>query len=242
MLLPALSKAKAKAQGIKCLSNSRQFVVAWLMYSGDYKEKICPTAGTGNQGAPNWCGTSRMDINGLDAGPGGVAALQKGVLWPYVKSIKLFKCPADPKLTTTTPKQPTLRSISMNAWMNPAGTPDSQGLSGPGRSFRKQTDISGKINPSICWVTLDENDKTINDGWFVVSSGAAGANQNSWVDCAASYHNNAGGLSFADGHAEIKKWRDVNILRHPALFMAADPMGGTYDDLRWMQRRTTTAP
>lgn len=248
MLLPALSKAKAKAQGIKCLSNGKQFDVAWLLYSGDFNDRVCPTAGTGAQGSPNWCGTSRMDVPGLDAGPGGLAALQAGLLWPYVKTPALFKCPADPKKASNGDQ--TLRSISMNAWMNPVGGNPDPGLSASGRSFRKQSDISGAINPSKCWVVLDENDKTINDGWFVVSSPSfiqipptgTGPNNTSWVDCAGSYHNKAGGLSFADGHAEIKKWHDKYITGpNPTLFMQADP-AGDYADLHWMQERSTVYP
>ncbi len=240
MLLPALAKAKQKAQGIKCLSNGKQFQLAWLMYSTDNNDRICPTAGTGNPGAPSWCGDSRMDIDAQAAGPNGIAVIQQGLLWTYTKSIALYKCPADPKVTQA--KLPTLRSISMNAWMNPAGTPN-PGLSASGRSFRKQTDISGAINASTCWVVLDENDKTINDGWFVVSSSLTVApNNTTWVDCPGSYHNKAGGLSFADGHAEIKKWHDKNVTGpNPSLFMAADP-ANNYADLAWMQQRSTVYP
>ncbi len=143
----------------------------------------------------------------------------------------------------------------MNAWMNPAATPDSSGLSTSGRSFRRQTEISGTINPSKCWVVLDENDKTINDGWFVVSSPSflqippdgTGPNYNMWVDCAGSYHNKACGMAYADGHAEIKKWRDKYITGpSPSLFMAADPAPAngydSYGELHWMQEHTTVYP
>jgi prepilin-type N-terminal cleavage/methylation domain-containing protein/prepilin-type processing-associated H-X9-DG protein len=239
MLLPALGKAKQKAQGIKCMSNSRQFMIAWNLYSTDNSDKICPTVGTGNTGAPDWCGGSRMDVAGNDVDPN---PLMQGLLWPYIKSLALYKCPADPKIGQQLPRKPTVRSMSMNAWMNPAATPD-PGLSASGRSFRKQTDISGAIGPATCWVILDENDKTINDGWFVVSStGLTGPNNNSWVDCPASYHNKACGIAFADAHAEIKRWHDGYVTGpNPSLFMAADPAGG-YADFRWIQQRTTVYP
>jgi prepilin-type processing-associated H-X9-DG protein len=122
----------------------------------------------------------------------------------------------------------------MNAWMNPAATPMSQGLSTSGRIFKKQTDISGAIGPSKCWVLLDENDKSINDGWFVVAvTGAI------WVDIPGSYHNKAGGLSFADGHAEIKKWRDKYVLSPPALNNIPADSAGNYAELRWLEERST---
>ena len=241
MLLPALSKAKQKAQGIKCLSNNRQFMIGWTMYSTDNNDRICPTVGTASTGLPDWCGGSRMDIAGNDVDPN---PLMQGLLWPFIKSLPLYKCPADPRMGQGVPRKPTVRSMSMNAWMNPGGAPpDGIGLSASGRSFRKQTDIGSGINPSTCWVILDENDKTINDGWFVVSSsGTVGPNNNTWVDCPGSYHNKACGIAFADTHAEIKKWRDSYVTGpNPTLFMNASP-APTYDDLRWMQQRTTVYP
>jgi prepilin-type processing-associated H-X9-DG protein len=120
--------------------------------------------------------------------------------------------------------------------MNPPG---GNGWDASGRVFKKQTDIGSGISPSGCWVFLDENDKTINDGWFVVPGPKTAT---AYVDCVASYHNRAAGLAFADGHAEIKKWSDGYILGlkpgSPALFMSADP-GNNYADLRWLQQRST---
>jgi prepilin-type N-terminal cleavage/methylation domain-containing protein/prepilin-type processing-associated H-X9-DG protein len=230
MLLPALAKAKQKAQGIKCMSNLKQLQLAWFLYSGDNNDKICPTAGTGNPTDPNWC-FGRMDLAGEDIN---ASLIQQGLIWPYSKALGLYKCPADPKISQSANKLPTLRSMSMNAWMNPAATPQSQGLSAPGRIFKKQTDISGAIGPATCWVLLDENDKSINDAWFVVALSGS-----TWVDCPASYHNKAGGLSYADGHAEIKKWRDKYVTGpNASVNMPADP-AGNYADLRWLEERST---
>jgi prepilin-type N-terminal cleavage/methylation domain-containing protein/prepilin-type processing-associated H-X9-DG protein len=240
MLLPALAKAKTKAQGIQCMNNNRQFVLAWLMYSTDNNDRICPTAGTGDPPTtPSWC-RGRMDVIGEDVNE---TLIQQGLLWSYVKSIKLYKCPADPRLSLGLPRRATLRSMSMNAWMNPFNSPDNVGLSASGREFRKQTDITGRISPATTWVVLDENDKTINDSWFVVSANpTAGPNNNTWVDAPGSYHNKAGGLAFADGHAEIKKWRDARVTGpNVTLNMPADP-ANSYADLRWLQQRTTVYP
>src|SRR6267142_5550719 len=48
MLLPALSKAKAKAQGILCLNNGKQIMLAWRMYPEDNADKLVPNFGIGN--------------------------------------------------------------------------------------------------------------------------------------------------------------------------------------------------
>jgi prepilin-type processing-associated H-X9-DG protein len=100
------------------------------------------------------------------------------------------------------------------------------------RVFRKQTDITAPP-PANCWVLIDENPLSINDGWFVCDPN----NKNTWPDVPASYHNGAGGLSFADGHSEIKKWKDKTVLNLPAPGAAKDP---TSTDLQWLQDRTTS--
>jgi prepilin-type processing-associated H-X9-DG protein len=82
-------------------------------------------------------------------------------------------------------------------------------------------------------VFIDENPNSINDGWF-----ACDPNQpNKWVDIPASYHNTAGGLSFADGHAEIKKWRDSKMIHAQTTDVLRDPNS---DDLSWLIGRSSS--
>jgi prepilin-type processing-associated H-X9-DG protein len=117
--------------------------------------------------------------------------------------------------------------MSMNAWMNPLST---EGLLAPGFTiFRKQTSIR---NASQTWVAIDENPDIINDGWFLIRMEAL----NQWRDVPASYHNKAGSLSFADGHAEVKKWTDSGVIGAPAIGMRKD---SNSRDLTWLQERTT---
>jgi hypothetical protein len=132
----------------------------------------------------------------------------------------------------------------MNAWMNPANTPHSQGLSSPGRVFRRQSDVGAAMPPSQCWVLMDENHNTINDGTFFVSASSNGINGNVWIDAPASYHNSSGALSFADGRVESKRWRDRTIVSTALfIFTPADPsQDPPYADLRWLQQRSTVSP
>jgi prepilin-type processing-associated H-X9-DG protein len=85
----------------------------------------------------------------------------------------------------------------------------------------------------MTWVLIDENPWSINDGWFICDPNQP----NHWVDIPATYHNNAGGLSFADGHAEIRKWKDPAIMNTRTTDIAPTPNVG---DLLWLQARTTT--
>jgi len=228
MLLPALGKAKVKAQGIACINNLKQLQLGWTLYSGDNDDKVCKTGGsaalvasptdaTAQPGAAkaNW-------VLGLAKNPD-PDFIRHGLLWEYITKLEVYKCPGDKETANK-------RSMSMNAWMNPYST---EGLlANTHQVFLRQNQIR---NPSQTWVAIDENPKDINDGWFVVlATGIL------WRDVPASYHNKAGSLSFADGHAEIKKWTDTGVLGQrpntPAIGMGADRNS---TDLAWLQERTT---
>ena len=241
MLLPALGKAKTKAQGISCLNNLKQLQLGWFMYSGDNDDKVVRSAGMdqlvsfANDPAGQPGGSKSQWVLGtMDSLPGAtnILLVQAGLLYSYVNSLAVYKCPADRKMMGGVP---TARSMSMSCWMNPIR--DWNSIMGYGggsalRVFKKQADIN-KPSPANCWVLIDENPLSINDGWFVCDPN----NKNTWPDVPASYHNGAGGLSFADGHSEIKKWRDKTVLNLSAPGAAKD---STSTDLEWLQERTTS--
>ena len=241
MLLPALSKAKTKAQGIMCMNNLKQLMLGWTLYAGDNQERIARTGGmdvfVNNPSTASilpggaweqWCPGS-VDVGNGPASTNGLF-LERGMIWPHVgKSSKVYKCPADQKNYLGTP---TIRSMSMNCWFNPINP----WTETAGKVLRKTGDMTA-IAPANTWVTIDENPDSINDGWFVVNVARDTAQAGlRWVDYPASYHNNAGGLSFADGHAEIKKWKDATVLKVPAGNARSASSAG---DLSWLSQRTT---
>jgi prepilin-type N-terminal cleavage/methylation domain-containing protein/prepilin-type processing-associated H-X9-DG protein len=240
MLLPALAKAKAKALGTSCINNLKQLELGWFMYSDDNDDKIVrncgldalvstlPDPGT-DPGNPknSWVyGSVNVTSSGSDT-----RFLELGLLYPYVKT-------ADRRTISNVAHQqvPTARSMSMNCWMNPKQV--WTGSTGPSRVFRKQSDIT-RPSPSGCWVLIDENTYCIDDGFFVCDP----SEPSEWVNFPASYHDGAGGLSFADGHAEIKKWRDSVLLglraKPSSTYAASDP---TSHDLQWLCDRTSSTP
>jgi prepilin-type N-terminal cleavage/methylation domain-containing protein/prepilin-type processing-associated H-X9-DG protein len=243
MLLPALSKAKTKAQGISCLNNLKQLQLGWILYSGDNDDKIVRTGGTDQlvrlpndpAGYPGGA-RSQWVLGSVDTQANGATEpllIKGGLLYSYINSLDVYKCPADRK---SFGGLPTVRSMSMNCWMNPIRDWNSIiGYAGPRalRVFKKQSDINSP-SPSQCWVTIDENPDSINDGWFVCDPN----NLANWPDVPATYHNGAGGISFADGHAEIKKWKDKNILAGKVTLPATRDPNST--DLYWLQERTTS--
>ena len=170
-----------------------------------------------------------------------VAWVKNGVLANYTaKALGVYKCPADVYLSS--PQRNAgwtarLRSNSMNAligWSGTDGYDDRDGRAWWNQSYRqflKQADIP---TPAMVWVTLDEHPDSINDGFFIVD-----INAGQWGDIPASYHNGACGFSFADGHAEIHKWKSATSI-YPVRFyftqMGFDALGRS--DFQWYRDRT----
>jgi prepilin-type processing-associated H-X9-DG protein len=236
MLLPALGKAKTKAEGISCLNNLKQVQLACLIYAVDNQDKVPE-----NRGAifslDAWIsGEIRWDAGTPWSPNYDSRYLTMGQIGPYVaKNTGVFRCPAD--------KVPGLqglrnRSIAMNGFVGDIlkinGTGGLINNSKPWKRFLKSSDFK---SPSNIWVLLDEHPDSINDGLFAVPMVST---NEAWWDNAASYHNGAGGFSFQDGHAEIKKWQDANsiwpvVKKNPSLGNGKK----SPRDLVWMQDRTT---
>jgi prepilin-type N-terminal cleavage/methylation domain-containing protein len=224
MLLPALSKAKTKAQGISCLGNLKQIQLCWAMYTDDFRTFLVPN-GSGF-GDPGWVdgwlktATDATNVNLLKS--------PKGLLWEYNKSLGIYKCPADVSTVkfgaTLIPR---VRSIAMNGMMNGTGWYNEQ-VKNTFRTFRKITDIL-RPSPALAYAFIDEHPEGIDDGYFLVYVDLV----KTWANLPANYHNGAGGLSFADGHSEIRKWKDPDTR---AVHIVANPMGPI--DVPWMQLRT----
>ena len=242
LLLPALAKAKAKAQGISCVSNLKQLQMGWLMYSGDNSDKLVRVGGLAelvtdpaDPSAQPGGAKSQWVLGRVDQMPSrtNTALIQGGLLYSYVNSLGVYKCPAD---NTQIGGAVSVRSMSMNCWMNPIDSWNDYGGNHPGkvREFRRQGDITTPI-PSMAFVFIDENPWGIDDGFFVCDP-----LKPVWINIPASYHNGSGGLSFADGHAEIKKWKDGHVLgcnSTPPLGVQQDASTG---NLAWLQERSSS--
>ena len=220
MLLPALAKAKTKAQGIACMNNTRQLMLAWRIYVEDAQDKLpFAYAAEGTPTDPLWQYAwvhGILDYSGSNKENWDwTNTLAKGIIWPYTAgSPAIYKCPADKSAVKTSGGQmvPRCRSNSMDAWM---GMNEGNWTWFGGPEFRKYLKLTDLIDPgpSQTWVLVDEHPDSINDGFFVVDMiGYPTPAQATLPDCPASYHNGACDFAFADGHSEIHKWHDVRTM------------------------------
>jgi prepilin-type processing-associated H-X9-DG protein len=234
MLLPALSKSKTKAQGILCLSNLRQLGLAWNMYADDHDSNLPGNFGA-NDEARSWV-AGWLDFVPDNTDNTNLLYLTKGKLWPYSQSVGIYKCPADKSTARIRGKfHPRVRSVSMNGWI---GQPNSAQIwPNPGNTtFQVFNRLVQIPSPAGIWVLLDEREDSIDDSYHGVEM-----TRSAFGNWPASYHNGACGFAFADGHAEIKSWKDPRT--KPPIRRGVLPPSGVVQtgnpDIKWLQERTT---
>jgi prepilin-type N-terminal cleavage/methylation domain-containing protein/prepilin-type processing-associated H-X9-DG protein len=235
MLLPALGKAKLKAQGISCLNNTKQLTVAWIMYAADNEGRLVYNKPGYSTDLTNWVG------NVLDWSVGAyntnLDLIRNALLGPYTsKSVGIYKCPADNVPGGAGQRS---RSLSMNAYVGNRG--DGGSITFGYAQYLKESQFR---NPANTFVFLDEHPDSINDGWFIFCTGGNPLERTHWSDLPASYHNGAGGFSFADGHSEIKKWRNAStvrsVMKNSGYLPLAIQPANQIDDINWVAERQTT--
>ena len=208
MLLPALSRAKLKAQTINCVSNLKQLSLAWVMYSGDFNDML----------VPNWLGDPRAWIDGTEGNVSGgsgatnVMALRNGLLFSYTPNLGIYVCPSANKGAV-----PKVRNYSLQGRMGGASNADvaryriaasTESVLGANYPQYKKTSEILNPPPSEANTFVDESIETIDDGFFATN---ANDKPNDWQNSPTARHGKSGVLSFADGHAENIRWSALNV-------------------------------
>ena len=259
MLLPALSKAKAKTLGITCMNNSKQIGLGWVMYADDFDTRLVwnPDGGDAgkNIGKPSWAGgwinfdptnpdntNTEILVNYNNGKPAGYFG---GLLGPYIaKNYKIFKCPSDPSAVSIFGRKvPRARSVSMNTFMQ--GRVNGLNAWSDKRflTFRKTADFT-KMAAANAWVLCEEHPTSINDSTFGhdmpnymnLNGSLKDNNGQRWIDYPAYYHNGAAAFIFGDSHAEIHKWKGKEYLSGP---WQINKEPNRLEDLNWVTMRTT---
>ncbi len=253
MLLPVLGRAKAKSQGILCMNNTKQLMMGWLLYAGDNDDRVVNNFGVDETKAEissgsfqNWV-NNVMDWTASDYVTN-INYIKNGILAPYTAgAVGIYACPADKYVSGVQrargmSRRP--RSLAMNAFLGPFNrTPNATWATGANtfetayRQFLKTSDIP---QPAGIFVTLDEHPNSINDGYYLNTTGNTGA----WGDSPAQYHNGACGFSFADGHSEIHKWRGGWVKSPGMTRIPGDHTPPAFDalgraDFQWVWDRTS---
>jgi prepilin-type N-terminal cleavage/methylation domain-containing protein/prepilin-type processing-associated H-X9-DG protein len=249
MLLPALSRAKLKAQGIYCMNNHKQLAMGWRMYCEDSLDWL-PYASTGTAysgppgGSGNWpddyaWSGAHMDNTANRANWDPTYDMMLRPLWKYVRTKEVYHCPADSTtVQTASGAKPRILTMSMNLYAGgfapvPPGDPLPGGTGG-GWPFAQAYWIYNKLSqinpPSKIFVFLDMRPDCVNWSNFMGDMDGYDPYNGSLLtlgDRPGIQHGRACGFSFADGHSELHRWVDAAV---------SEPMG-TIDpippDLSW---------
>jgi prepilin-type N-terminal cleavage/methylation domain-containing protein/prepilin-type processing-associated H-X9-DG protein len=259
LLLPALSKAKAQANGIVCLNNLRQMTLAWTLYPDDNEQRVPMSVGiTAQADWETWVrGGMGLDFPGPDWNPPAsdstnVLYLLNSPLARYGAAPGIWRCPADKSTRTISGVRfPRTRSIIMNEHLgtyhpNRVVPPPPWVTDWMTRLMVKTTSDIRNPGPAQCYVFLDGREDSIEDSHFYVHPGGflkASPASYYLVDFPGNCHNRAGNFSFADGHGTSHRWVDRRttpplVRDHPiARTIAGIPCPGN-PDVQWIQERT----
>ncbi len=238
MLLPALGKAKAKAQGILCMNNNKQLMLGWKLYASDFNDVLVASLDVADgYKRPIWI-TGSLDFGSISSSNRTV--ISNSPLFKYVNDYSIFKCPSDRAAQGKLGGKrgtPRIRSISMSQVFDFGGWL-------PADKYRTYAKESGIVNASKTWVFIEEHPDSINDAAFAVQMIEPGATSGNIIDMPANFHNGACGFSFSDGHAEIHRWVGSLIKSAPVKYLDAAiplnvPAKDSLVDGKWMSENTT---
>jgi prepilin-type N-terminal cleavage/methylation domain-containing protein len=244
MLLPVLGKARQHAQAVQCLNNLRQLGLGWMLYGDDNRGHLPPNGdsrlGVGEVWVQGWLSLAPNTADNTNT-----LWLDRSSLGPYIRSHGVWKCPGDRAVARFGNRSfPRVRSVSMNGFVC-GDTPSHFYERGRYQLFAKQNDFN-RVSPGAIWVLLDEREDSLNNAFFRLEADPEAPRKPAdyrLYNWPASYHDRAGALNFADGHSEIRHWRDPRT-RPPVKNQQLDPLNGTAmpnnADVGWLLDRSST--
>jgi prepilin-type N-terminal cleavage/methylation domain-containing protein/prepilin-type processing-associated H-X9-DG protein len=227
MLLPALAKAKAKAQAIGCGNNLRQLSLGWVLYADDFSDRLVNNHNRAETTANRQSWVNNVEDWGNTDDNTNLALILSGKLSSSVnRATAIYKCPSDRSVAANGAR---IRSVSMNSLVGDPSTALDQ--FNPG--FIQVLKMTQFVRPAQTFVFIEEHPDTINDGFFVNTW-----DDLNWGNLPASYHNGSANLHFADGHIESHHWIVADTAR-PAIKGGA---GGGFvpkptTDWDWLKQR-----
>ncbi len=223
LLLPALARAKERAQAIICLNNTKQLLLIWHLYAEDHDDGLpynLGMAGSSFRTNLNWVN----NVMTWDLSPDNTntATIADASLGPYVTgATTIYHCPSDHALSAIQSAagwSGRIRSYSMNAMVGNAGKFSTNGVNINNPNYKQFFKLTQIPHPSEIFVFLDEHPDSIDDGYFLnkaaqITYGNYG--HPAWLHLPASYHDNSAAFSFADGHASFHHWLKSSTICPP---------------------------
>lgn len=253
LLLPILGRARDRALAVACLNHLKQLQLAWTLYSGDHNDWLAPSEMNASVPmAPRWVDGNMSvgrDVGMTRTNRGMLVAPGPGHIGPYVQAPEVFHCPGDRSTTNVFGRRGPrrVRSYSMNQFIGGGNGVTFSGDPNHIESFVWEFSPSAfvrfsdfnRISPSQIWIFVDEHEATISSGLFAVDWFAGP--QGSWIHRVAGRHGGVGSLSFADGHAELRRWKDPRTAPRVSSweqFWAVSPSSFGNADYVWLWERT----
>ena len=248
IVLPALSRTKARGYTVVCLNNHRQLALAWNLYPADNEDALPPNMGVSGTADTVATGQNRnwannvmsWDLDPLNTNLHPVAA---GGLGPYLSGVvQPFRCPSDRVLSHTQKSagwRERGRSYSMNAMLGNPGEFLKDGKNTNNPTYKQFFRASEIPDPASIFVFIDEHPDSINDGYFLFKVAYYGQK---WYDLPAAYHQGGANVTFADMHVEFRKWLSPSTVQPITTEQLALPIAiptGELSDYTWLKERTS---
>jgi prepilin-type N-terminal cleavage/methylation domain-containing protein/prepilin-type processing-associated H-X9-DG protein len=231
MLLPALNRAKIRAEGVGCINNLKQLQTGWAMYKEDHADTLLPNAPLGAQANQTWCSGTSEDwvLSNANTNP---QPYLTSLMGPYMANqIKVYRCPGD-KVPSKNGQR--IRSYSMNSQMGAVYRLINYNPNW--KQYVKMSDIVVPTPPDA-FIFSDEHAGSINDGYLQVGLESA-----VFPDVPGSYHGGLGSFSFADGHTSLRKWV-TGVIVIPVVGgvnIASIPANANNMDWLWVRDHSST--
>jgi prepilin-type processing-associated H-X9-DG protein/prepilin-type N-terminal cleavage/methylation domain-containing protein len=241
LLLPALTRAKAKAQNIACMNNLKQLQCCAHQYGGDNRDDNPPNNSVASfSGTPSG-GDTWSFLRSFSWLPDVDAAAEydpsniiQGALFQYNTSLPIYHCPSDHSTLVNTTQ---LRWRTYNLSLSVNGATElapSDFADIPIYQWKLESDI---MNPAGVFFFMDESENTIEDSNFGCPT-IGGWDDGYWWDSPTDRHSQAANLSFADGHVEHWKWVMPKVSNQ-----AGSPVAdGEWPDFRRIQQAMDQQP
>ncbi len=208
ILMPALSRAREQGRRAVCLNNLKQLALAWNMYADENDDKLVNGAAGYSNAQTSWgnhknelawvgrCWHSEYRQGQQLPEEEQRAEIMKGALWPYVKDLKLYRCP--------TGLRGELLTYAIMFSMNAVCHDEVKGV--PGAHIKKRSEIHSPA-PAYRLVFIDE-------GWVTPDAFAVHYIDEHWWDDPPVRHGDGTIVSFADGHSDYWKWKGIETIKH----------------------------